>query len=314
MPSKSQLSDQAMHYPLLCQLFLTPGLLLSLMACSTFTPKALDYERFQLSDPNKTMDYGVYTPPGWSPEERLPLVLFLHGSGDNHTSFEKFGAHKYCDQQISANNMPRFILLTPNGKKGFWENWYDGTQHYRDWVLNEVLPKVQKDYNSLPCPENCHLAGISMGGFGALRFAWFAKEKFSSISAISAPILSMEENRQAKNSLFIRFLYPLARIFGPNFAENYADNNIEKVWLNDKDLQKLKLQLIWGDHDTEMILKGNERFHNLLTTNNIKHDHYVYSGGHKWRYWIPQLNRVINFLINEPERLTPPITNPVSPE
>ncbi|MGH1440117.1 MAG: alpha/beta hydrolase [Cellvibrionaceae bacterium] len=280
------------------------GLYLTLLlvsACSSFQPERLDYSKIDVSKPSSTLEYGVYTPPGWTKDESLPLVLFLHGGGDNHTSFEKFKADEYFDREINAGNIPRVILLTPNGKNGFWENWHDGTHNYRDWVLNEVMPKVQQDYNTLACPEHCHLAGISMGGFGALRFAYFANDRFSSISAMSAPILSEEENKKAKKSILIRLLFPLARIFGPDFSESYKKEKIEKVWLENKDLQKMRLQLVVGDNDREQIMKANHRFHALMAENNVDHNYIVYKGGHKWKYWIPNLDKVINFLVNEPK-------------
>jgi len=71
-------------------------------ACSTFKPQELKYASVPVTA-NKVMDYGVYTPPNWTPKESLPLVLFLHGSGDSHVSFEKYGAHQYFDEQITLN-------------------------------------------------------------------------------------------------------------------------------------------------------------------------------------------------------------------
>ena len=273
--------------------------LVSLMACSTFKPIALDYRQIDLKHSDKVMEYGVYTPPGWTKNERLPLVVFLHGGGDDHTSFEKFGAHLYFDEQINTGKMPRVIVVTPNGDRGFWENWYDGSHHYRDWVVNQVLPTIRHKYNTLSCPEHCHIAGISMGGFGALRMAYFANDQFSSVSAISAPILSEAENDQAKRSLFIRLFFPLERIFGPSLSENYAKTSIERVWLQDPLLQKVRLQIIWGSQDTELILKGNERFQRLLEDHGVAHDHHVFEGGHKWKFWIPQFSRVVNFLVKD---------------
>ena len=281
-------------------LFLSAFLLLSisLSACSNLSkPNELLYYTLEVGEQNYPIEYGVYTPPNWKPDESLPLILFLHGGSDSHTTFEKYKVHEYFDQQIKAGLIPRFILVTPNGRNGFWENWYDGTHNYRDWVLDEILPNVQKDFNTLPCPEHCHLAGISMGGFGVLRFAFFAKERFSSVSAMSAPILNEEENKQAKNSILIRFLFPLGRIFGPDFSENYSHQKIEKVWIEDKELQNIRLQLMVGDNDREQIIKANHRFHSLLVENNIPHDYSIYKGGHKWEYWIPNFDKVVNFLV-----------------
>ncbi len=74
--------------------------------------------------------------------------------------------------------MPRFILVTSNGDIGFRGNWDDGTHNYRDWVMRDIVPKVQRDYNTLDCPKHCSLMGIPMRGFGALRIANFYKRQF----------------------------------------------------------------------------------------------------------------------------------------
>lgn len=266
--------------------------------CSTFKPEALSYGAYETNYKNKLMRYGVYTPPNWSPEEKLPLVLFLHGGGDNHTSFEKFQAHKVFDEKINSGEMPRVILVTPDGGFSLWENWADGKRTYRDWVMRGVLPQVQKKYNTMKCPEHCHLLGISMGGFGAMRFAYFEKNAFSSISVMSALILSDEQKRNSKSSLFIRLLFPIKKIFGPNAKERNRKENVFRTWPTEPHLFNTRLQLIWGDNDTLKIRRANELFHTKLKEEGIRHSAFVYEGNHKWVSWKPHLSRAINFLVN----------------
>ncbi len=272
----------------------------TLSACSTFKPEALTYQGFETGYKNKTMKYGVYTPPNWTPEENLPLVLFLHGGGDNHTSFEKFKAHQVFDEKINTGEMPRVILVTPDGGFSLWENWADGKRNYRDWVMRGVLPDVQQQYNTLSCPEHCHLLGISMGGFGAMRFAYFEKNAFSSVSVLSASILSDEQKREAKSSLFIRLLFPIKKIFGPNAKERNEKENVFRTWPTEPHLRNTRLQLIWGDKDIPRIRRANESFSQKLTNENIDHESHVYQGNHKWVSWKPQLSRAINFLVSKP--------------
>ena len=272
-------------------------IILTLSACTSFRGTALDYASVQTETKNVSMDYGVYTPPGWTPEEQLPLVLYLHGGGDNHMSFEKFGAHKVFDRDMTNGSMPRAILVSPDGDLSLWENWADGSRHYRDWVMRSVLPKVQSDYNTLPCPEHCHLMGISMGGHGAMRFALFEKGVFSSISVLSASIISNEQSQRAKRSLLLKLLFPIKRIFGEDYEARHRKENFYKAWPNDPELRQLRLQLIWGDNDTPRIRRANELFHQTLLKAGIEHDHFVYSGKHKWVSWLPQLNKAMNFLL-----------------
>ena len=137
-----------------------------------------------------------------------------------------------------------------------------------------------------------------MGGFGALRIASFYKDSFSSLSAISAPILSSDD-RGAKTPLMVRLFFPLKRIFGPPPLNDDKSKSIKSVWTdqNNKALQKIRLQLIWGDKDQPNIIGTNERFHELLKKTGRQHEFHVYQGGHKWKYWQPNFNRVINFLV-----------------
>ena len=270
-------------------------------ACSTFKPQALSYDTYDTGYKNKKLGYGVYTPPNWTPEEKLPVVLFLHGGGDNHTSFEKFKAHQLFDQKINTGEMPRVILITPNGGLSLWENWANGKKSYRDWVVQGILPEVQKNFNTLSCPEHCHLLGISMGGFGAMRFAYFEKNQFSSISVLSALILSDKQKRDFKSKILIRLFFPLKKIFGPDARERNDKENFFRVWPKEPHLRNIRLQMIWGDNDTPGIKSANEEFHATLNKAGVEHSSHVYKGNHKWVSWKPQLPRAINFLVNSTE-------------
>lgn len=274
---------------------------LLLSACSTFTPESLSYEQVQPNNKKTPLDYAVYTPPNWQQGERLPVVLFLHGGGGSHESFERYQADEYLDSEINAGRLPRFILLSPNGDNGFWMNWADGSYHYQDWVLNDVFPKVQADYQTLDCPENCFLAGISMGGFGVLRFSYFGRDTFSAVSAISAPIFSREQAEEQKPSWLLRLLFPFDRIFSLEKSQ-MQESDPYRTWGRASLEKAPRLQLIVGDGDREGIVGTNEQLHQHLLDNNVEHDYYVYSGGHKWKYWVPNMNRIFGFLLSEKKR------------
>ncbi len=263
-----------------------------LCGCSTFEPTALNYAELEVPNKREPLEYAVYTPPGWQASERLPLIVFLHGGGGSHQSFERFGGHTELDKRISAKEVNRAIIVFPNGDNGFWENWADGSRHYRDWVLDYMMPKVQHDFKTLKCPEHCHIAGISMGGFGALRITNFEPDRFSSVSAISAPIFTKAEERP---SLLLRLLIPFKRIFGDVASSDVLNTNPYYTWVDKRLDKKMRLQLIWGDEDRPGIIEANENFSNKLNDNQIAFQSQVYQGGHKWKYWVPILGDVINF-------------------
>ena len=266
-----------------------------LSACSTFKPVDLTYSSLKVETKITPLKYAVYTPPNWEKGERLPLVLFLHGGGSTHTSFERYGAHTFLDQEINAGRAPRAIILIPRGGFSMWENWDFGRIAYRDWMLKELLPEIQKQYTTLECPQHCHMIGTSMGGFGAMRIAQLEGDKFDSISSISGLIFSYEKHQ--RGSLLFRAImfYPSVNIFGYKKNSNLIDPY--KIWAENPDKTKPRLQLIWGDNDQKGIIKTNQDLHDRLVQNNIKHDVYVYHGRHKWVDWIPTFSKALNFSI-----------------
>lgn len=286
-----------MHHRIIAALTVLGCLILA--GCQSFRPVDMHYGVAPGIGPEGPMAYGVYTPPGWSAGERLPLVVFLHGSGDTHTTFERYGAHRYLDEQIDAGNIPRVIVVTPDGRRSFWADWADGTRRVRSTVVESVIPRVQSDYGTLPCPEHCHLMGISMGGIGVLRMAHRHSDRFSSVSALSAPLIVRAVDGQPPVPWYVRMFIPLDRIFGDDFAERFEAEDPFHAWVHDPDTRRVRLQLLWGSDEDDRILLTNRRLHRHLADNGVAHDALEYPGGHKWIFWIPNFRRVVNFLVGD---------------
>jgi S-formylglutathione hydrolase FrmB len=122
--------------------------------------------------------------------------VFLRAAGSSHKSFESFGANPFFNEQIIEGKTPRVILLSRNGDLGFWENQEDGAHNHRDWVVSDLLPSLQKKFNALSCRQHCHVMGLSIGGFGALKFSCLSNSVFLRVDAISTPVT--EEEKKAK--------------------------------------------------------------------------------------------------------------------
>ena len=88
------------------------------VGCVSF-PTRLDYGRIDSRTVGKPMGYSVYTPPGWTRSESLPLVVFLHGGGDTPESFDKFGVGQALDRAIESGDVPRVVIVGPQGDLGF---------------------------------------------------------------------------------------------------------------------------------------------------------------------------------------------------
>lgn len=274
------------------------SLAIALLAASCSFPEHLTYASLQSPAMGREMDYAVYTPPGWTETESLPLVVFLHGGGDDEDCFDRAGMAPVLDAAIEAGEMPRVVVCVPNGEKGFWENWHDGSYRYRDWVMDDLIPHVRERYHTGRTRADTHLLGISMGGHGALRFARLEGESFASVGAISAPVMNAEQLVAFTDSFWVRMFVPVERIWGPtDDIERVRQDDLFELWQEPADLGGIRLMVVHGDGDRDGIIKGSRAFHEHLTARGIDHGYLVYEGGHKWVAWKPVLPGIIRHLV-----------------
>ncbi|MGW8316588.1 MAG: alpha/beta hydrolase-fold protein, partial [Bacteroidales bacterium] len=147
----------------------------------------------------------VYLPPGYenSPENRYPVLYFLHGYTSSHLSF--FGGSsafpdldfsKIMDKLINSGAVPPVIIVSPNvnNKYGgcFYTNSYV-TGQWEDFIARDVIDFVESNYRVISKRESRGIAGHSMGGYGTITLAMKHPELFSSAYTLSAALMDLEE-------------------------------------------------------------------------------------------------------------------------
>jgi len=272
---------------------------LTLLSCATGSQqKGLNETSIFSKAMGRNMPYSIYTPPSWEVSENLPLMLLLHGARDKHSSFNQYRVNDYLDSLYHDNKLPRVIIVIPEGGFGFWENWADGSNNYRDWVINDLLPFAQSRYNTRTCPEGCYITGVSMGAHGAMRFAYHEPELFSSIAAISALILSRENAQPTIWQKVMMLFIPIKRIWGDiNTEPSEERRKLDPFnsWISNDTLKNTRLYLSWGNRDKKSIIKTNEKFQHHLEKNGRKHEFEVYEGKHLWIDWKEPIAKSIRF-------------------
>lgn len=257
--------------------------LVTLGACST-TRERVAYHSLESAAEGRTMNYAVYTPPGWDGATPLPLVVFLHGAGDDERVLdEQAVVVRTFDAWIAEGRLDPFIMVAPNGDQGFWTNWHDGSHRYEDYVVDEIIPAMRERYPIAPGRENLHLMGISMGGAGTMYMAIHHIELFASATVLSAPLFDVEQSLRFLEGSGRRF--PVARLFGPPDRAKVEANNPFARLRAAEDLHGTKLLLGVGRTDLPGLLASNRKLHAHLEAHEIPHHYLEYRGGHGWRSW-----------------------------
>jgi S-formylglutathione hydrolase FrmB len=248
--------------------------------------------------------YCVYLPAGYDasaaehPARRYPVLYFLHGLGDNEQTLFNSGGWTLVDDLRNQHKMADFLIVAPDGRRSFYINSADGSVRYNDFFLQEFLPHIEGKYRIRSSRAGRAIGGISMGGYGALRFAFAHPELFSAVSAQSAALIT--ESPQALDAAS-QTGAPLASVLGAVFGKpiNVAHWNNNNVFVlakrNAAALRKTAIYFNCGHDDNYGFEKGAAALHEELQKEGVKHDYRAYPGDHSLTYFLSHFAEVMEF-------------------
>jgi S-formylglutathione hydrolase FrmB len=240
--------------------------------------------------------YCIILPPSFDADKsrQFPVLYFLHGLGDNEQSFIHTGAWNITEDLRERNEIKEFLIATPYGGASFYINSQDGKTRYEDFLLQEFFPFVEKRYRVAPGRAHRAIAGISMGGYGALHLAFRHPQMFSSVSAHSPALIE-------KLPVFLgstpntRRSQVLGEVFGTPADESFWQRNSPLTLARTADLQGLKIYFDCGDQDDYGFDAGAEALHKILVARHIPHEYHIYSGRHDPIYFGEHLPASLEF-------------------
>ena len=252
----------------------------------------------------QVIHYCVYLPAGYDAgaaptlSKRYPVLYFLHGLGDNEQTLFNSGGWTLLDDLRNQHKMGDFLIVAPEGRRSFYINSADGSVRYSDFFLQEFLPLIENKYRVRPGRAGRAISGISMGGYGALRFAFAHPELFSAVSAQSAALIT--ESPQALDSAS-RTGAPLAGVLAAVFGKpiNVPHWNDNSPFLlakrNAAVLKKLAIYFNCGQDDNYGFEKGAAALHDELQKASVKHEYRAYPGDHSLTYFLSHFGEVMEF-------------------
>jgi len=140
-------------------------------------------------------DMYVYLPPGFDPGQRYPLVIWLHGFGQDEHSFADYVAPR-IDEAILRGQLPPHIMAAPDGSfdghpcmltaGSFFMNSPAG--RFEDYVIDDVWNFLVQNYPIRPEREAHVLAGVSMGGGSAFNLGIKYRDRFGVVVGLLPPL------------------------------------------------------------------------------------------------------------------------------
>ncbi|MBT6766502.1 MAG: esterase family protein, partial [Prolixibacteraceae bacterium] len=232
------------------------------IALSAQNGKVLESVEFESNLVNYPVEYSIYLPPDYETSIRsYPVLYLLHGYSDDETGWIQFGeANTIADRGIANGDFPPCIIVMPDGKVSWYINSFDGKDPWEEMFITEFIPFIEKEYRIRPKKEFRAIAGLSMGGNGALLLSMRNPELFSSCVAMSAGTFT--DNEILANDSYDGYF---KNIYGPKPEGKVSDHwkaNSPLHLLESVDEEKLKSIRFYIDcGDDDFLYKGNSALH-----------------------------------------------------
>jgi S-formylglutathione hydrolase FrmB len=279
-------------------------LFLLIVGASASAQSRIDCSALKSRILKQEVHYCIYLPAGYdagaatSPPKRYPVLYFLHGLGDNEQTLFNSGGWTLLDDLGNQHKMGDFLIVAPEGRRSFYINSADGSVSYSDFFLQEFLPHIEREYRIRPGRAGRAISGISMGGYGAIRFAFAHPELFSAVSAQSAALITeTPKTLDAASRTGAPLAGVIAAVFGDPINVPHWNENSPFVLAkrNVLGLKKLAIYFNCGQDDNYGFEKGAAALHDQLQKDGVKHEYHSYPGDHSLSYFLSHFAEVMEF-------------------
>jgi putative tributyrin esterase len=246
------------------------------LATRTFRSASLGEERA----------YTVLLPVGYERDapRRYPVLYLLHGKAGDHTDWSKRAPLR------EAVGQAPLIVVMPDGDDGWYVDWADGKHGYEGQIVRDLIPHVDGAYRTLAAREGRALAGLSMGGYGAVKLALTHPDLFVSAGSLSGALRFPREGWDDGEKVFGT---------GPSADGLRARNDILDLALA---LARTRpagpgpaLYLDCGTDD--FLYESNTRVRAFFREVGVPYEYHEQPGGHAWEYWSTRLPDHLRFAL-----------------
>ena len=247
------------------------ALLLALLCGSRAAAARIDTLSLDSRVLNRPVTVVAVLPDGASEHHPAPLLLLLHGYGGDAFSWLKIktGLPALVDRTGIA------LLCPDGGQSWYMDSPVDTTSRYESFLVGELIPYADAHLPVARDARHRAVAGLSMGGFGAMRLGLLHPDLFGAAGSMSG-------------GLDIRPFpgrWELDRLLG---RQSESPENWERMTpinlIPQLDPARTPALIIDCGYD-DFIFEVNRAFHRELRRRGIPHDFCVRPGGHELSYW-----------------------------
>ena len=215
--------------------------------------------------------------------DTYPTLYLLHGMSDDHTIWERrTSIERYASEKGIA-------VVMPNGDLSWYTDMKNGAGRYFTF-MSEELPAIMRDFvpKMSKKREETFIAGLSMGGYGAMKIALRCPETFGWAASLSGA-LNIEW-------LYERHAVLATGIFGTKETAVGGDDDVFALAnrLAESGAEKPKVYMWCGTEDG--LLRDSRALRELMEAKGYDLVYHESEGNHSWQYWDKWIQDILNWL------------------
>ncbi len=227
---------------------------------------------------------GVPVPGVDRPLRTLFLLHGYTGKAGNYVPYE-------LPEQYS------FAIVMPSAENSFYLNGLSTGHAYQTMLGEELVDYVRRTFRLAMKPEDTCIAGLSMGGFGALHTGLAYPHTFSKIGAMSSALIVHEVAQMQPGGGNGVANYDYYReCFGEPSRVEASDNNPETL------IRKLKaagekipeIYMACGTED--FLIENNREMHRFLEAEGVPHEYHEAPGVHDMVFWSEHIRKIVQWM------------------
>jgi putative tributyrin esterase len=220
---------------------------------------------------------------------RYHVLYLLHGLSDDHTIWMR---RTSIERYAAAKNL---AVVMPAVGRSFYQDMASGPRYWS--FVSEELPALMQSFFPITSERaQTFAAGLSMGGYGALRLGLALPQNFAAVASLSGALDVARICRDAGRSGSRLTPAEIEAMFGPELRGAGSDADL---WTLSERLvagraPRPQLYLACGTEDG--LLAENRAFRKHLQALKVEHTYGESRGDHEWGYWDDQIRRVLEWL------------------
>jgi putative tributyrin esterase len=222
----------------------------------------------------------VILPQQKEQDKLFPVLYLLHGLSDDHTA--------WCRQtSIERYAMARGLaVVMPAVNRSFYANMSHGAKYWT--FISEELPELARSFFPLsPLKEHNYVAGLSMGGYGAMKLALSFPDRFAAAASLSGAV---DVARLSTENVF----EDISNIFSEPSALPGSRDDLFALAQEAAGRNSLpRLFQCCGTED--FLYQDNTRYRDHCLELGLPLTYEEGPGSHEWGYWDRNIERVIDW-------------------